>query len=132
MGKPAYICVYNAASGKLCCKLGLKAHQRGVPVVAFDETNRWLLSVGDNDDHDAFVWSTENGSWDDGNRVATCKGAKGRCLIAGWDGHNPITGGKKNLLFWTITKNKMKSKTMKPKEKGKNKGFDVYTSSCKT
>ena len=81
MGKPAYICVYNAASGKLCCKLGLKAHQRGVPVVAFDSTNTWLVSVGDNDDHDAFVWSTGNGTWDDGNRVATCKGAKGRCLV---------------------------------------------------
>ncbi|GMH75277.1 hypothetical protein TrLO_g13994 [Triparma laevis f. longispina] len=80
VGLEVKVCVWDAQTGKLVRTME-KVHKRGVACMAFSPDGRFLCSVGHDENHTTCVYTTMNGEWNDGHRIATEKGDRAKVMF---------------------------------------------------
>ena len=95
VGLDVDVCVWDALTGKLL-KIMERVHKRGVACMAFSPDGKYLVSIGHDDNHTTCVYTTLNGEWADGHRIATEAGDRAKvlfCMFCGESGNFPLMVG---------------------------------------
>jgi len=93
-------------------------HTRGVNLLQFSSSGKFLISVGMDDDHSVAVYDSS-----DGSLVASSKGSRSKSLgLAAFEDNCFCISGKKEMKFWTLNavKGELQSKKGLFGKKAKN------------
>lgn len=81
-------------------------HRRAINVIRFSPNGKYLLSVGEDDNHSVAIYE-----WKTGRLVSTSKVGGARMLTAAWKNDNEFTiAGVKEVKFFTLKGSRLDSK----------------------
>jgi microtubule-associated protein-like 6 len=80
-------------------------HRRGVASIQFSRNNKFLISVGQDQDHTIALWESPSGEWSDGRLHAWNKGDTNPVLFASFYYNEDfffVSGGRFHVKFWNV------------------------------
>lgn len=80
-------------------------HRKGVISILFSVDKKFLVSVGQDQDHSIALWESVSGTWNDGRLHAWAKGDVSPVLFCGFYSENGFalaSGGRGHQKFWSV------------------------------
>jgi len=106
MGKRPIIVVWNSSTGETISTIKC-GRIRAVSQLAFSNNGKYLVAVGEDDDHTVTVYN-----WRDMVKISTSKGDKNKCFCVSWspDDRSIVTCGVKFYRVYQMNGRNMKAK----------------------